>query len=529
MAGGKIKISIECEHIAPIDHLQREIQVGSLKMGIYANNGSGKTFLSRLFRMFELPQKKYSLNDNGCSPTDSLIRFGYNAGSFKFGITDKEGKTVEDLSLSIQNKKLPSISAPNYLYHVFNQDYVDENIRILNYERDSDIQGYILGKTNIDLKDDEEKLKKIKEDGINLKSQIEASIQAYKAEKIDSIRDIKRLQDYKNFLKLDYIIGTINDEPTTSKTVEECLVDYNKVKAIPEDLPDILLLENKELINLELIEQIITDLGKSYTLSSFSAEFKAKIKNKQAFIEEGVKLVSDNKCPFCGQLLSEDASSLIDSYTKYLDDSESKTIKKFRKYADQLQEYVFMLTRMENIITKIISQYNDYKTKYIPTLENEKLTPATFIAQFIKCIQRLLEATDSKVKSINIPIKIDEDIICNIKENLKELSSLIEINNQKIRIINQKKNSIGEESKAIRRAICKSAYVYLCKTYQKDICKLLKLRKEYQELDSDISKRKEAEKISKKDKVYETIKSVLDYFFSGKYTPKIRNYHSIHD
>lgn len=61
MAGEKIKISIECEHIAPIEHLKRDIQAGSLKIGIFANNGSGKTFLSRLFRMLELPPKKIQL------------------------------------------------------------------------------------------------------------------------------------------------------------------------------------------------------------------------------------------------------------------------------------------------------------------------------------------------------------------------------------------------------------------------------------------------------------------------------------
>lgn len=48
---------------------------------------------------------------------------------------------------------------PHYLYHVFNQDYVEENIQVLNYEKDPNIQGYILGKIHIDLSNDEIKLK----------------------------------------------------------------------------------------------------------------------------------------------------------------------------------------------------------------------------------------------------------------------------------------------------------------------------------------------------------------------------------
>lgn len=414
MAGEKIKISIECEHIAPIEHLKRDIQAGSLKIGIFANNGSGKTFLSRLFRMFELPTKKYSLNENGCSPTDYLIKFGNSTGNFTFKITDKKGSEIENLSLNIQNKKIPTIPNPYFLYHVFNQDYVDENIRELSYEKDSDIQGYILGKTNINLKADEERLEKIKTDGINLKAQIEKSIQSYKTKNIDSIRDIKRLNEYKKNLAPDYIIKPTIEEHESLKTVEELLIDYNKVKSIPENLPDIQLL-NEEPINLELIEQIIQELNISYNISSFSDEFKTKIKGNQVFIEEGIKLINNNQCPFCGQVLSVDAVSLIDSYIKFFNDSESQTIKMFQKYAKQLQDYISILTNIEKSIIQRNHQYNEYKIKYIPALEKENLELATVIQPFIKYIQELLDAINKKIESIKIPIKIEKDILHNIK------------------------------------------------------------------------------------------------------------------
>ena len=523
MSDDKIGIHFECQHIAPIENIQRELHVGSLKVGIYANNGCGKTFISRLFRLLEMPHINLNLDENGCSPTDSLIRFGYNTGSFVFKITDKKENVVENISLNIQKNNIPIIPNSNYLYHVFNQDYVEENIRVLNYEKNSDIKGYILGKVNIDLTDDENKLKKIEADSINLRSQLESSIQVYVTEHIDLLRDIKRLQEYKEFLNLEAILNSITKEKVIcSKTVEELLADYDKVKSTPENLSDISLIDNI-FIDVNVIDQLVHDLIKSYTLSLFSDEFKTKIKSKQGFIEDGLKLFHNNNniCPFCEQKLSSVSISLIDNYTKFLNDSEAQTIKLFQNYGKQLKAYISLLSSIEDIVAKRENLYNEYKTKYIPSLENDNLESVSIVVAALKCyIQQLLDATNKKCEAISVQIDVNEDIITDIKTHLLVLDRSIENNNQKIAILNQKKNKIGEENKGIRRMICKSAYAYLAGHYNKDILKLNGLRNEYNELKADISKRKDSEKISKKKKVYETIKSVLDYFFSGKYTFK---------
>ena len=72
MADDKITTTIKCQNIAPIENLTREIKSGSLKMGVFANNGSGKTFLSRLFRLTE-KQDELILDENG--KTYSSVNF----------------------------------------------------------------------------------------------------------------------------------------------------------------------------------------------------------------------------------------------------------------------------------------------------------------------------------------------------------------------------------------------------------------------------------------------------------------------
>lgn len=46
-----ISIEIVSTNLGPHEALNTKIQASSLEMGIYANNGSGKTFLSRAFRL----------------------------------------------------------------------------------------------------------------------------------------------------------------------------------------------------------------------------------------------------------------------------------------------------------------------------------------------------------------------------------------------------------------------------------------------------------------------------------------------
>ena len=208
-------------------------------------------------------------------------------------------------------------------------------------------------------------------------------------------------------------------------------------------------------------------------------------------------------------------------------DSESKTIKLFQDYSKQLQNYISLLSNVENTVNQRANLYNEYKTKYIPALENNNFESVAIITAIKDSIQLLIEATSKKIEAINISIKVSGDVIQNIEKHIMTLNRLIESNNKKIQTINQKKNKIGEENKNIRKAICKSAYAYLVELCNKDVLKIHELRKEYKELNDDISKRKEAEKVSKKKKVYETIKDVLDYFFSGKYTLSEDDFHLI--
>jgi hypothetical protein len=199
-----IKTTIKCRNIAPLENLDKEIQSNSLKIAVYANNGSGKTFISRLFRLTE-KQPELQLKEDGTSPNT------------------------------------------HYLYHTFNQDYVEDNIRALNYEKDSDVQGFILGKAQIDLTDDENKLAELETNGKTLQTQIGTEIDKYLEENINNIRDIKRLSEYALLNVKNIFDGVNKDKQNVSKTFDDLLADYNKIKSVPENLSDIQELKKIEI------------------------------------------------------------------------------------------------------------------------------------------------------------------------------------------------------------------------------------------------------------------------------------------
>ncbi|MDA3614331.1 AAA family ATPase [Polluticaenibacter yanchengensis] len=518
MADDKITTIIKCQNIAPIENLSREVKSSSLKMGVFANNGSGKTFLSRLFRLTE-KQDELVLDENDKSPTDKLLTFGKNNGTFSFKITDKDGNVKDDFSISVTKGQIPTIPDTKYLYHTFNQDYVEQNIRVLGYEKDSDIQGFILGKVNIDLKDDEDNLAKVEKEGKILSEQVEKEINTYVEENISNIQNIKRLSEYAYLKPNEIFQGIDKDLYEVSKSIDELFADYNKIKSVPENLADI---ENVDRINIDFtsLNEIKENLSKEFSLSSLAEDFKQKIKSKQVFVETGMELLSeidDNTCPFCEQELQENALSLIDNYTKYIKDTEATTIKQFKGNIELLSKIIDLFKSIENANSKRINSFNEYKTKYIPSSEDVELGSID-IEEAKKSIQVLIDIIEEKLKDISKPIPVENSTVENIEKHQTLLNSIIDSNNEQIVLINAKKNRIGEENKTVRKEICKSAYNHLIETHKTNIKSIFQLREKWKTLDTEIKKKKEQQKVSKKDKVASTIKAVLNYFFSDKYT-----------
>lgn len=519
MADNKIKTNIQCIDIAPIENLSKEISSSSLKIGIFANNGSGKTFISRLFRLTDT-SINLELDEEGKSPTDKIITLGKTKGSFSFKITDKENVVVEDFNFQIQKGVIPDIPKTEYIYHTFNEDYVEENISALSYDKESEIEGFILGKINIDLKNEEEELAKIEKEGTDLSEQVKNEIIKYVSKNVSNIKNIKRLKDYKILEPQNIFTGIDQEKYPISKSFEELLDDYNKIKSVPENLEDIQSVPELT-VDFTYLNEIKENSLKEYSLSSLAEDFKRKIKAKQIFIETGMDLLAKNleqkHCPFCEQKIEKDAIQLINNYTEYLNDTEAKTIKLFTNYKIEIEKIIKKIDEIENLNSKRINDFNSYKTKYIPSSENIELIE--FETSIIKDeFQQIITLIDEKLEKISNSKVIENELIQSIEKNQALLNKQIGLNNKEIKAINSKKNKIGEESKSIRKDICKNAFNHLIGKHKTNIESVNKLKKDWVTLNDEIKKKKEQQKVSKRAKVASTIKTVLNYFFDDKYT-----------
>jgi wobble nucleotide-excising tRNase len=527
MANEKINTNIQCQNIAPIENLTRLISSNSLKIGVFANNGSGKTFISRLFRLTENTNELQL--EKEISPTDKLITIGKSSSNFSFSIIDKKGITQEDFKIELKKGVIPNIPKTKYTYHTFNQDYVEENISALSYEKDSEIEGFILGKINIDLKEDEEKLSKIEKQGSELNEQIKIEVEKYVEENVSNIQNIKRLGDYKILEFQNIFNGIKKDKYEISKTFEELIEDYNKIKSVPENLDDIKQIDELNL-DLKLLNEIKENCFKKYSLSELATEFKNKIKSKQLFIETGIGLIDSEEkdCPFCEQPLEKNALNLIDNYTTYLNDVESNTIKLFKEYETILEKYIISITNIEIQNTKRINDFNKYKTKYIPSSEDIELSSLD-IESLKNLIGLIIEIVQDKIKNINQSIDLTDEHLHNLEKAETLFNGVLSSNNQEIEAINKKKDKIGEENKFTRKEIIKCAYNHLIDEHKNNIESVIKLRAQWKSLNDEIKKKREQQKVSKKEKVASTIKTVLNYFFAEKYTLDEENFRLIFD
>lgn len=515
----KIRIKLKCSNIAPLENLDKEFEINSLKIGVFANNGCGKTFLSRMFRLLE-KNVDTALEDGIITYlTDRLITFGKTNAAFEFRIIDNAGTIKEDININLTNGLHPAIPTTTYIYHTFNQDYVDENIRALDYEHSEDVQGFILGKTNIDLTDDKKKLSDIIEAKTKLKDEVTAKIETYIKTNISSIANIRRIGEYSLYMSADTFFAQGEQKKTDlPKSVNDYIADFDKVKSVPENLSDIDALGLFE-IDQENLNEIQGILSTVYTISNFGESFKAEMRNKQDFVEKGLILMktSEGRCPFCKQTLNPDSLSIIDKYNDFITNEESKTIKKIQELIQFIGNKRKELVTLKSKNTMAINRYNEYKTKYIPSCEKKSLCELDTTA-VDECLMKTKNALEEKQKHISKSIDIKDIITKSIFDNIYTLNSIISSNNDLINEINNKKNTIGEENKGIRRNICKAAYNYLIETYGKEHKQYVEYIKQEDSLKKEIEKKKASQKIEKKKLVAKTIKQVLDYFFSGKYT-----------
>ncbi|OPX93593.1 MAG: hypothetical protein A4E53_00236 [Pelotomaculum sp. PtaB.Bin104] len=505
----KIAVDLAINNIGPhsgTNKINFIRQLESNKAIFYALNGTGKSFISRVFRLTSAEKTDLYADD--------LLTLGQDSGTFSLKITDIEKSVDKRLDISI-NKGTPAVvqNDSGFIFHVFNSDFVEENIKPRDYTPEGNIEGYILGKVQIDLTDEKMREEKLKDEIKYKDGTIDDIIEKAKKE----LRDHGILPTTTEFALVDKK-RLLQKEPLGDvQPFDEIVKQLESLKQLPEKLPDI----NTPSFNTKdaIFDEIVTILTTAYPKAEWDEEFVSDIKKNRPFFEKGLELLNGNEgiCPFCKQSLGDMALELIHRYKLFIADNEAEVIRKIESN----------IKAVENIIISIKQYANDTKSanveienlkKYFPSLEKIILEIPSSDEKAFDCFYRLISLLQDKTDNITHVDFNVEAVITECKSFIQDTLQQQKSNAAIINRVNKTKQNSNGERLILRRNLCKAQYLKLQSSLSSAFNELEKLKLELKELQQSIIEKEQQARISKKEKVYETLEYFLNKFFAGKYS-----------
>jgi len=494
---------IKATNVGPINNLCKNFVLKSDKKRfcIYANNGSGKTIISKTISLVNMTEEKK------LACYSHLITKKKDTFSFEFGFFKK---TDPPKLLKISGNIFNTINTKNctdYIFHVYNEEYIKDNIRAKKYAFDSKIDGYIIGDVAINLDFQKTNLLKLEENIEKIKENIELiikeqliSLEAFNINKLTS--EYKEI-NYDNIFNKQYT--------KINKSYEELKEEHNKLKSLP-DMVEKLVEIDKIKLNFDLID-IQNLLKQEYNISAFSENFKQTITNKHNFIKEGVKISDGKECPFCGQSYNQQAINLINEYENFLNDKETQIISKIDEYILDIQKQEKEFNNQKVIIDNKLMLLEKYKNTF-PSIKSEQIRGLNRIYDLKDNLNILSTLLFNKKNNLKQKINFE---YANLYLLIKELNKDIEYNNELIFKTNNYLENSSSEKLLIKRGLCNNVK-------NETINKCAKLIDEYKNninminvSKSEIVKLESDSKILKKQIIAEELEFLLKYFFKDKY------------
>lgn len=506
--------NLTARNIGPLRALSSKQKINSCKIGVFANNGSGKTFLSRMFRLASTGEYEQEQLNN-------LLTINEKSGHFLFELKspDEDGR-VRKFSVDVtRNMPAPVITNDSgYLFHVFNSDYVRENIEVREYAPDGNVEGYILGKGNIDLSKEKKELALLEETQRALIEELKATIENERG-KLNGLGIRKNLGEYKAFCYENFTNDFKVAETLSFSRLTEL---HNCLKAMPDDLPDVIpmpfLPELPDFVGIKSL------LHKAYSRSNLAENFVAKVKEKQAFIEQGLKLNDKSECPFCEQPYSVQASELIGKYNDYLSDEEARVVS---QCSAKIKELNSTQGNVEQCVAKAFQSSLDFekKKKYIPSAQEQVLSNMSLLENFYGSMEALGQLLADKALRIDDVDFEFGNIQRDVESFFTTCESILSENTAKISKFNDQKNNVQVEKRKLDRRLCRALFLETMGSLGTKLRDVSSQRVEIERLRLEIEQREAQVRVEKRKRVANSLTRFLDLFFDGKYRFDEKEFH----
>ena len=511
------------QHLGPILSMQKGELSEKGRNLIFARNGTGKSFLSRAFRYLDLYGQRVEINKD--APL-FLVSEESSAGTGVFEFTHggvSLGKLELQNSTDENNREVTAFISNDIIFHVFSDDFIQEELRDRGFEIDGDIENKItvamVGQGNVKLHDKKTELEKAQGEKDALKNNIEKEFDEEKNTKLVDKAEIHRsLKEYSELNLND--VETLFEEQLLfpGPSLRTIIEQLEKLKSIPADIDKP---KDVELVEFNIdIADIETLLKKPTSPSSVADDIKARISRDQEFYEKGLKIIDSDgsdTCPFCEQGITSVAPrAIIDAYMEYFSDAESKHKNKLKEFDEALKRLRSSIDNSKNLTFKQKSEFDKLKAYIPPQKDIEIEINEELITDVLDTIEEIKNIIGQKIKNLS-----SEYTISNIElsEKIQNINTIIETNDKKVNTLNSAVQDTTDVRKGLQRDACKKFKTEFVIRYWGDVEKLRAFSRRINAIQAELTKLENAmPSEDAKDRVAKTLKEMLQYFFQEKYT-----------
>lgn len=389
---------------------------------IYGRNYSGKTTLSRIFKCIE----------------DQCLHKNYGSGSFTISLADSTQLT-------------PHTFNTDFIFRVYNSDFVRENLSWLHNEDGSIKPFTILGAKNVEL---EKKLEEVRQ---KLGNADESQGLLFSLSEEERQLEQARSRHYKKYSVLEEKLRSrANDKikvtphlfiPTKSKKTYSISDIKNEIEGIKSNLSKFLLTEadseslkstlgDTPLINIDLLKEVKPNFSQYH--ESVEAILTKSIKPSvaimdlledsllQEWVRQGINKHKGKRdtCAFCG-------GSISPSLWEKLDEHFSKESEDLRAEVDRT------ITVLESAKTKLEGFLSLTRDQFYSSLQadfdNLYQRWNTVMGGYRQSLDELIVALNGRREDIFAVVQLApiEDYSEDILQTIKEFNVLIRLNNEK--------------------------------------------------------------------------------------------------
>ena len=419
-----------------------------IRLGVYAANGVGKTFISRCFSEFA----RMTTGGDICYPKEHLISFGKTAGEFAFDVRIKGGaSSAFTMPVDKHNTPISPAGAPDIIFHVFNSDYVKKQFAGRKYVLNDNIKGEVtVGEANVRTEALAQEIKdKLAENKATEKT-VEAAIAQAKAALRTLYKIVPSMTDFNTITPTTVIKGIPRD--LGGKTLADLASEYEAFNlfAAKEDTSDVPPLPPfKYVIAARSIDKA---LSVPHTPKTIQGAFLEKIRSKRNFIQTGLILTQDGKCPYCGQPL-DGAQELIAAYHDYFDETQRAVEQTFLGYKAQFDILETDLNTLAARSGESVKQLNALKD-FFPSTKGIVINPIVLPQDLMGAITRCKATLQEKITDISTAGLAIAPHFETVKAGLAHVMSQRALINADVSLVNKTTHHINDELKAIKRGLC---------------------------------------------------------------------------